>query len=68
MADSASRRAVVGSGASRSGRVAPEALRSRGSTIQSPPGIRNATEGRVVYLAYLRDPTGNKLCAYLRLN
>lgn len=39
-----------------------------GTAIQNPPGIRNATEGRVVYLAYLRDPTGNKLCAYLRLN
>lgn len=39
-----------------------------GTAIQDPPGIRNATEGRVVYLAYLRDPAGNKLCAYLRLN
>ncbi len=39
-----------------------------GTAIQNPPGIRNATEGRVVYLAYLRDPAGNKLCAYLRLN
>ncbi|MBR2171443.1 VOC family protein [Sphingopyxis sp.] len=34
-----------------------------GTTAEDPPGIRHATEGRVVYLAYLRDPAGNKLCA-----
>jgi catechol 2,3-dioxygenase-like lactoylglutathione lyase family enzyme len=34
-----------------------------GTTTEDPPGIRHATEGRVVYLAYLRDPAGNKLCA-----
>lgn len=39
-----------------------------GTAIQNPPGIRNATENRVVYLAYLRDPAGNKLCAYHRIS
>jgi len=39
-----------------------------GTAIQNPPGIRNATEGRVVYLAYLRDPAGNKLCAFHRIS
>ncbi len=34
-----------------------------GTTAEDPPGIRHATEGRVLYLAYLRDPAGNKLCA-----
>jgi catechol 2,3-dioxygenase-like lactoylglutathione lyase family enzyme len=39
-----------------------------GAAIEDPPGIRNATEGRVVYLAYLRDPAGNKLCAFHRVS
>src|SRR3546814_4803988 len=34
-----------------------------GTTAEDPPGVRHATEGRTVYLAYLRDPAGNKLCA-----
>ncbi|MBJ7500702.1 MAG: VOC family protein [Sphingopyxis sp.] len=38
-------------------------IASGGTTAEDPPGIRHATEGRVVYLAYLRDPAGNKLCA-----
>ena len=29
---------------------------------EDPPGIRG-TEERQLYLAYLRDPSGNKLCA-----
>lgn len=33
-----------------------------GTAIEDPPGIRNVPVGKV-YLAYLRDPTGNKLCA-----
>ena len=33
-----------------------------GTTCEDPPGVR---EGGV-YLAYLRDPDGNKLCALLR--
>ena len=38
-----------------------------GTAIEDPPGIRQVTEGRTVYLAYLRDPAGNKLCAMHRL-
>jgi len=34
-----------------------------GTAIEDPPGPRNATGGRTLYLAYLRDPAGNKLCA-----
>jgi catechol 2,3-dioxygenase-like lactoylglutathione lyase family enzyme len=36
-----------------------------GKTDQDPPGIRN-TEAGSLYLAYLRDPDGNKLCALYR--
>ena len=32
-----------------------------GTTIEEPPGIRNY-EKFSMYLAYLRDPTGHKLC------
>ncbi|APL95511.1 VOC family protein [Sphingomonadales bacterium 56] len=39
-----------------------------GTAIESPPGIRHATEGRTVYLAYLRDPAGNKVCAYFKVS
>ena len=31
-----------------------------GTAVEDPPGPR---EGSPYYLAYLRDPTGNKLCA-----
>ena len=34
-----------------------------GTTAEDPPGIR---PGGNVYLAYLRDPDGNKLCAVHR--
>ena len=34
-----------------------------GTVIEDPAGIRDATGGRRLYLAYLRDPSGNKLCA-----
>ncbi len=34
-----------------------------GTVIEDPAGVRNATGGRQLYLAYLRDPSGNKLCA-----
>ncbi|MFK7897322.1 MAG: VOC family protein [Myxococcota bacterium] len=30
-----------------------------GTTCEDPPGLREGT----IYLAYLRDPDGNKLCA-----
>ena len=42
-------------------------LSAGGSAIEDPPGPRNATGGRVLYLAYLRDPGGNKICALHRL-
>jgi len=38
-----------------------------GTAIEDPPGPRDATEGRRLYLAYLRDPSGNKLCALYRI-
>ncbi|WNJ95043.1 VOC family protein [Vibrio ruber] len=38
-----------------------------GVTCEDPPGIR-AHSGRELYLAYLRDPTGNKLCAVYRIS
>ncbi|WP_380871621.1 hypothetical protein ACFB49_25810 [Sphingomonas sp. DBB INV C78] len=37
-----------------------------GTSCEDPPGVR-AIAGHKVYLAYLRDPAGNKLCAYHRL-
>ena len=39
-----------------------------GTDIEDPPGLRNATGGRVLYLAYLRDPAGNKLCGFYRVS
>jgi catechol 2,3-dioxygenase-like lactoylglutathione lyase family enzyme len=43
-----------------------EAGRANGGTaIEDPPGIREGGFGRL-YLAYLRDPDGNKLCALHR--
>ena len=36
-----------------------------GTAIEDPPGWREASFGRL-YLAYLRDPDGNKLCALKR--
>ncbi|MBC2667214.1 VOC family protein [Novosphingobium flavum] len=36
-----------------------------GTTAESPPGERNGPFGHL-YLAYLRDQTGNKLCAVYR--
>ena len=37
-----------------------------GTAIEDPPGIRQGGFGKL-YLAYLRDPDGNKLCALHRL-
>ncbi|MEI6459185.1 MAG: VOC family protein [Pseudomonadota bacterium] len=37
-----------------------------GTTCEGPPGVREGSVGKM-YLAYLRDPDGNKLCALLRL-
>ncbi len=36
-----------------------------GTSVEDPPGWREASFGKL-YLAYLRDPDGNKLCALLR--
>jgi catechol 2,3-dioxygenase-like lactoylglutathione lyase family enzyme len=37
-----------------------------GVAIEDPPGVREGPTGKM-YLAYLRDPDGNKLCALHRL-
>ena len=37
-----------------------------GTSCEDPPGIRSGGLGNL-YLAYLRDPTGNKLCALHRV-
>jgi len=37
-----------------------------GTTCEEPPGVREGAAGKV-YLAYLRDPDGNKLCALHRM-
>lgn len=34
-----------------------------GKAIEDPPGLRQLESGGGYYLAYLRDPDGNKLCA-----
>ena len=36
-----------------------------GTTCEDPPGFRENPAGKI-YLAYLRDPDGNKLCALHR--
>jgi catechol 2,3-dioxygenase-like lactoylglutathione lyase family enzyme len=38
---------------------------SGGTTCEDPPGWRDGSVGKL-YLAYLRDPDGNKLCALYR--
>ena len=37
-----------------------------GKTAEDPPGVRQGAAGQL-YLAYLRDPDGNKLCAVYRV-
>ena len=37
-----------------------------GVSIEDPPGVREGGVGKL-YLAYLRDPDGNKLCAMHRM-
>jgi catechol 2,3-dioxygenase-like lactoylglutathione lyase family enzyme len=39
---------------------------SGGKSVEDPPGIRQGSFGPL-YLAYLRDPDGNKLCALHRM-
>jgi len=38
---------------------------SGGTTCEDPPGLREGPAGKL-YLAYLRDPDGNKICALHR--
>ncbi len=38
-----------------------------GQPIEDPPGVRESAFGNL-YLAYLRDPSGNKLCALHRMS
>jgi catechol 2,3-dioxygenase-like lactoylglutathione lyase family enzyme len=37
-----------------------------GRSIEDPPGVRASGMGKL-YLAYLRDPAGNKICALHRM-
>ena len=37
-----------------------------GATCEDPPGVRESAMGPL-YLAYMRDPDGNKLCAIKRM-
>lgn len=39
-------------------------LANGGTTCEDPPGVR---EGSNMYLAYLRDPDGNKICGLHRM-
>lgn len=39
---------------------------SGGTSIEDPPGVRQSPAG-ALYLAYLRDPDGNKLCGLHRM-
>lgn len=41
-------------------------LAAGGTAIEDPPGIREGA-GMKLYLAYLRDPAGNKICAMHRV-
>lgn len=41
-------------------------IEAGGTAIEDPPGVRQGSAG-ALYLAYLRDPDGNKLCALHRV-
>ena len=41
-------------------------LSAGGQTCEDPPGVREGSFA-ALYLAYLRDPVGNKICAVHRL-
>jgi len=41
-------------------------IENGGTTCEDPPGIRQGASGPL-YLAYLRDPDGNKLCGLHRI-
>lgn len=40
-------------------------LENGGAAIEGPPGWRESN-GRKLYLAYLKDPSGSKICAVAR--
>lgn len=40
-------------------------LANGGKTVEDPPGMREGAAGKM-YLAYLLDPAGNKVCALFR--
>lgn len=42
------------------------AIAHGGTSIEQPPGLREGSMGPL-YLAYVRDPDGNKLCAIYRV-
>ena len=41
-------------------------LQNGGENIEAPPGIRESGQMKM-YIAYLRDPAGNKICALYRM-
>ncbi|MCW8126392.1 VOC family protein [Microbulbifer halophilus] len=41
-------------------------LANGGTACEEPPGVRESGLGKL-YLAYLRDPAGNKICALHRM-
>jgi catechol 2,3-dioxygenase-like lactoylglutathione lyase family enzyme len=41
-------------------------LAAGGTAIEEPPGVREGAAGKF-YIAYLRDPDGNKICALHRM-
>ncbi len=41
-------------------------LANGGTTCEDPPGVREGASGSL-YLAYLRDPDGNKICGLHRM-
>ena len=41
-------------------------LANGGTTCEDPPGVREGPGGKI-YLAYMRDPDGNKLCGLFRM-
>ena len=41
-------------------------LANGGTTCEDPPGVRTGPAGQL-YLAYMRDPDGNKICALQRM-
>ena len=42
-------------------------LTNGGTSCEDPPGVRDGAIGKL-YLAYLRDPSGNKICALHRMS